>query len=416
MYTFSPARRRSLAILSRIFALLSLITLSLEHARAIESNSNANDESVSVASGPTLASRMQGAFFGALVADALSLGTHYEYDAKRIKQFYGVIDRYYAPGEKTNGQTHGVGWGARNYHNGNGNGPAKRAGEQTDYGDYNILILEHLASTADNPHALDISELIPTWQRAMRSWRSWICTQTRQTLQQVRQGTPYDQLGGYSNAMGIRYASAFSYFDSEQDIVDAARVSMFTHRETSAHHGNEFFARVTYRIIHHGLSPIKAIRKVAKESSSKFIKQKVRQALAKAKEAMDPDKPLSREEYVDDLALTSMARLWDVGKSEPIKVGKASPTEGTLPGAIYFIVKYAGNMVGAMEANAMVGGDSASRAVAIGMVMGAANGVEAIPAKYAAGRLVEWDRTQVLLNRLPLLASLNDATAVKDEL
>ena len=25
------------------------------------------------------------------------------------------------------------------------------------------------------------------------------------------------------------------------------------------------------------------------------------------------------EEFVDDLAMTSMARLWDVGKSEPIK-------------------------------------------------------------------------------------------------
>ena len=32
-----------------------------------------------------------------------------------------------------------------------------------------------------------------------------------------------------------------------------------------------------------------------------------------------------------------MARLWDIGRSEPIKVGKASPTEGTLPGAIYFL-------------------------------------------------------------------------------
>ena len=34
---------------------------------------------------------------------------------------------------------------------------------------------------------------------------------------------------------------------------------------------------------------------------------------------MDPSQALSREEFVDDLALTSMARLWDVGKSEPIK-------------------------------------------------------------------------------------------------
>ena len=51
--------------------------------------------------------------------------------------------------------------------------------------------------------------------------------------------------------------------------------------------------------------------------------------------------PLSREPFADDLALTSMARLWDIGRSEPIKVGKASPTEGTLPGAVYFILKYA---------------------------------------------------------------------------
>ena len=27
------------------------------------------------------------------------------------------------------------------------------------------------------------------------------------------------------------------------------------------------------------------------------------------------------QEFVDDLAMTSMARLWDVGKSEPIKAG-----------------------------------------------------------------------------------------------
>ena len=38
-------------------------------------------------------------------------------------------------GEKTGGETHGVGWGARNFHGGNGNGPPKKAGEQTDYGD-----------------------------------------------------------------------------------------------------------------------------------------------------------------------------------------------------------------------------------------------------------------------------------------
>ena len=291
------------------------------------------------------------AFFGALVADALTLGTHYEYDAKKIKQFYGDLDKYYAPGERTGGQTHGVGWGARNFHGGNGLGPAKKAGEQTDYGDYNILLLEHLAA---HPHGrIDLAQLIPRWQERLKTWRAWMCTQTRQTLQQVQQGVPLGQLGGMSNAMAIRHAAAYAAYSNEDDIVHACRTAMFTHRETSAHQGAEFFARVTFRIIHKGLSAREAIKEVAAESPA-FVQSKVQQALDKAAEALDGSRALSKEEYADDLALTSMARLWDVGKTEPIKVGKASPTEGTLPGSLYFILKYEGDLVGAIKANAMV--------------------------------------------------------------
>merc|ERR1711957_487194 len=118
-------------------------------------------------------------------------------------------------------------------------------------------------------------------------------------------------------------------------------------------------------VIHDGLSPREAIEKVAAISSG-FIKEKVKQAIEKVAEATDSTKPLSQEEFVDDLSITSMARLWDVGKSEPIKVGKASPTEGTLPASVYFILKYSkeeggGGMLEAFKANAMVGGDNASR-------------------------------------------------------
>lgn len=176
---------------------------------------------------------------GALVADALTLGTHYEYDAVRIRQFYGEIDqyvghawtrngrspltfaihsyslphhfRYYAPGQKTGGQTHGIGWGARNYHGGNGRGAAKRAGEQTDYGDYNLLLLEHWSATAESPRDIDLTELIPRWQERLLTWRAWMCTQTKQTLQQVQQGVPLTQIGGMSNAMALRFAGAYGY-------------------------------------------------------------------------------------------------------------------------------------------------------------------------------------------------------------
>merc|ERR1712176_1665260 len=107
--------------------------------------------------------------------------------------------------------------------------------------------------------------------------------------------------------------------------------------------------------------------------------EKVKQGIAKFEEAADPSRPLSKEEFVDDLAATSMARLWDVGKSEPIKVGKASPTEGTLPTSVYLILKYQDDFAGGVKANAMIGGDNASRSIAVGMVLGAWNGVKAIP-------------------------------------
>jgi ADP-ribosylglycohydrolase len=103
-----------------------------------------------------------------------------------------------------------------------------------------------------------------------------------------------------------------------------------------------------------------------------------------------------------------MARLWDVGRSEPIKVGKASPTEGTLPGAVYFILKYAEQEDGlkrAIQGNTMVGGDNASRSIAIGMVLGAYKGVEAIPPEWKA-TLDQWTYCDNLLNKLPLLKNV----------
>ena len=122
---------------------------------------------------------------------------------------------------------------------------------------------------------------------------------------------------------------------------------------------------------------------------------------------------LSKEQFSDDLALTSMAKLWDVGRSEPIKVGKASPTEGTLPGAVYFILKYANEEDGlkkAIQSNTMVGGDNASRAIAIGMVLGAYKGIQAIPKQWKE-TLEQWEYCENLLNQLPLLNNLEKETS-----
>jgi len=153
---------------------------------------------------------------------------------------------------------------------------------------------------------------------------------------------------------------------------------MFTHANTEALGGAEFFMKVAWKIIHKGLSAREAVEATGKEMSPWFQEQ-VRKGVTKFEEATDPSKALGKEEFVDDLAMTSMARLWDVGKSEPIRVGKASPTEGTMSSSIYIILKYEKDFVGGVKANAMVGGDNAARSVAVGMVLGALNGVGAIP-------------------------------------
>lgn len=343
---------------------------------------------------------IRGAFYGAIVGDALCLGSHYEYDAQKIYKAYGdkPIEKFMSPGEMMGGQTHGIGWGERNYH------PGKKAGGTTDYGDYNILVLEHLAQIAEPARAFEVQNILPHWMnRFENNWGSWICTMTKETYAQVKQGRSVHSLGGISNAMAIRHVAGYAYYDSEEEIADLVRKTMFTHTSEEALSGGEFFARVTYRVIN-GEHPRDAIENVA-VSMNGFIQGKVAQAIAKVKEVEDENSSLSKEKFVDDLAITSMAKLWDIGRSEPIRVGKASPTEGTLPASVYLILKYVDDADGlnkAIQANAMVGGDNASRSIAIGMVLGAYNGVEALKKEWIES-LEQYEYCENLLNKLPLL-------------
>ena len=59
---------------------------------------------------PTEEERLRGAFFGSLVADALCLGSHYEYDAANIKRAYGgkSIETCARPRQTSHGAAHGV--------------------------------------------------------------------------------------------------------------------------------------------------------------------------------------------------------------------------------------------------------------------------------------------------------------------
>ena len=276
-----------------------------------------------------VASRIKGAFLGSLVADALCLGSHYEYDAPTIKAAYGgELRGYMAPGEHLGGTTHGIGWGRRNYH------PGQAAGDGTDYGEYNLLMLEFLASRPASEYdtPVDLKTLVPFWAKRICSdeWGAWRCSQTMTTLQQLRDGErDLARLGGMSNAMSMRSAAAIAAFRSEDHAAMAARATMFTHRAEEALVGGDFFTRVAWRVAIDGAAPRAAIDAVAARMSP-WVQEQVSKGVAKFEEATDPSQPLWGEEYCDDLAMTSMARLWDVGRSEPIKVSMHPPPKPML--------------------------------------------------------------------------------------
>lgn len=116
-----------------------------------------------------LLDRAEGAVFGAVLGDALALQTHYEYDYKRIRDFYkvnldGSVERL-AEELRPNAAVLGlaitpglVGSGAdmRNWHSGKG------GGDLTDYGDCVVMALEFLASSEWSFPAFD------------RYWWEWI--------------------------------------------------------------------------------------------------------------------------------------------------------------------------------------------------------------------------------------------------
>jgi ADP-ribosylglycohydrolase len=140
-----------------------------------------------------------------------------------------------------------------------------------------------------------------------------------------------------------------------------------------------------YNILYENMELESALDIAARATNDAFINQKLTAAKRKVAEVGDCSSSLSKEEFADDIALTSMARLWDVGKTEPIKVGKASPAEGALPGALFFSIRYKHSLEKALIANANCGGDSAARGIVIGMLLGAVHGPAAIPSRWQEG-------------------------------
>ena len=295
---------------------------------------------------------IKAAVYGSFVADALSLGPHWVYNARVIDKKFGVVDRFLDP--------------LTSYHKG------KHAGDFTHYGDQMLLLFESVAATS----GFDLARFTSDWQAYMETYQGYMDQATKATLHNMANGWEYPDCGSKSTDLGgaARIAPlVVAHHANLEQLIEAVRAqTRLTHNNPAVISGAEFFARVVSRVLD-GSTPLDAMETAKAEVKDLGI---VADWLSEGLETSF----LETRQSIADL-------------------GQMCEIEAAFPATIHLIAKYEGNFKQAMIANVMAGGDSASRGMLTGMVLGAYHGTAAIPDAWIA-ELNSIDRINECLSRL----------------
>mgnify|MGYP001500708120 FL=1 len=276
-----------------------------------------------------LTNKQSGLLFGSYSADALSLGVHWIYDTNELAQKHGRVSTYKAPG-------------ADSYH------PQKQAGDQGHVGDQSLCLLKFLV----REKKWCPSGFMDDWLGMWPEYDDYIDGATKSTLANVQNRS--DKTQGGSDSVEIagpaRIASLISYLahSTEEEVVQASvEQTMLTHRSQEAEESAAFLAKAGYRLIH-GANLLDTLNEIAPEW-----------ALKKATSVLSKN-------TVDAIG----------------QLGPACSISSALPSVLYLALKYGDNTETAFIENAMAGGDNCARGLALGMLLGAANGLPSIPERW----------------------------------
>ena len=275
---------------------------------------------------------------GSFVADALSLGAHWVYNTNVIDKKFGRVESYHDPLTSYHGE--------------------KKAGEHTHYGDQMLVLLESVQETS----GFEIESFAKRWRLLFDTYQGYFDHATKDTLENLSQGkdlhscgSESDDLAGASRIAPVCYAH---YLDSDK-LVQATRLqTAFTHNHTTVVDTAEFFARTVVKIIS-GASPLQAIDEVVKQN---FKGEAIEKFVI---DGIDSKKVETRQAVAD--------------------FGQMCSIDSAFPGTIHLIAKYEENFETALVENVMAGGDSSSRGLLVGMVLGAYLGLDAIPGLWLDG-------------------------------
>jgi ADP-ribosylglycohydrolase len=277
-----------------------------------------------------------------LAGDALCLGPHWIYDQREIAQKLGRITGYAAP--------------LTSYH------PGKQAGDFTHYGDQTLILLRSLAEHGRFELTGFAAEWRAFWEDpATHSYRDGA---TKATLENLRKGALPAEAASDSHdiAGAARIAPLFLLkWESDEALLQAARAQTgFTHRDPQVIETAEFFARVTLSV-QSGTEISTALRETAALTHWQAIPVGWFAAAVASMTSREPD------------AVAAHA------------LGLSCHVADAFPVICHLLLRHPEDPVKALTTNAEAGGDSAARALLMGMVYGALPNATPLPGEWITG-------------------------------
>ena len=276
-----------------------------------------------------LKDRQTGLLYGSYCADALSLGVHWIYDSNELAQKHGRVTHYKAPG-------------ADSYH------PHKQEGDQGHVGDQSLCLLKFLV----RKKGWDPVAFMDDWLGMWPDYNDYVDGATKATLANIQEQDDKTQGGSDSGEIAgparIAPLIAFLSDSSEGEVVKASvEQTMLTHNSKEAEESAIFLAQAGYRLMHGA-----DLTSTLKETSPEWALQAANGVLSQS--------------AVDAIA----------------KLGPACSISSALPSVLYLAMKHGDDTETAFTENAMAGGDNCARGLALGILLGAANGISSIPAHW----------------------------------
>ena len=279
---------------------------------------------------------MKNILITSLVADALSLGSHWIYSQREIADKFGDITGYSDP--------------ATSYH------PGKQAGDFTHYGDQTMLLLRSLALHGRFDLASFANEWRLFWEQTeTQSYRDGA---TKATLANLRNGLSPSQAASPSNdiAGAARIAPLFLLkWKSDDDLIAAARAqTSFTHGDPAVVEAAEFFARVTLAV-QQGIAIPDALRAVVPQTAWNAIPGNWFEAALASSASAATDSSATKAH------------------------GLTCHVPDAFPAICHLLMRHPNDGVAALTANVAAGGDSAARGMIMGMIHGAKPDAKPLP-------------------------------------